>query len=380
MTVHGAKGLEAPIVILADTTRAPKSRTDGLMSEPEAREAFPLLPGKKEDDADTPLKRLRAEAERRARAEHKRLLYVALTRAQDRLIIAGAWAGKGKDGFAADSWYALCKTAMETLYGEPAPDPDEPDGPGITRYGPAPVCLPAAPPSEVTSTTTAPPPPAWLHTPPAATTRATGFLSPSRLTRETGQARPPFAADDSTRYRRGTLIHSLLEILPDRSPDIRPEIARTLLTRAGVSDPAAIAEMTNAALRVLDDPAIASVFAPGSRAEVAVVGRVDDGLGGALRVAGRVDRLAVSPTEILIVDFKTDRPPPASLEALDPAYLVQMAAYRGVLANAWPGRAIVCALLWTEGPRLMILPDDAMTAAFTLSRAQLRTGPDTLSA
>jgi ATP-dependent helicase/nuclease subunit A len=111
-------------------------------------------------------------------------------------------------------------------------------------------------------------------------------------------------------------------------------------------------EMVGAALGVLDDDVFAEVFGPGSRAEVAVAGKV-----GGLTVSGRIDRLAITPDRVLVVDFKTNRPAPDRIEDADPAYLTQMALYVAALRTVWPGRRVEAALVWTDGPRLMPIPD-----------------------
>ncbi|HYZ33444.1 MAG TPA: PD-(D/E)XK nuclease family protein, partial [Crenalkalicoccus sp.] len=117
-------------------------------------------------------------------------------------------------------------------------------------------------------------------------------------------------------------------------------------------DPAAQAELLEEALALIDAPALAEAFAPGSLAEAPIAGRV----GGQL-IAGQVDRLAVRPDRVLVLDFKTNRPPPATPEAVAPLYLRQMAAYRAVLRQAFPGRRVDCALVWTYGAVAMPLPD-----------------------
>jgi ATP-dependent helicase/nuclease subunit A len=121
-------------------------------------------------------------------------------------------------------------------------------------------------------------------------------------------------------------------------------------------------ELLGGVLAVLDDPLFAQVFAPGSRAEVDVAGRVELG-GKAFAVSGRIDRLAVLPERVLIVDYKTNRPPPAELEDVPAAYVGQLALYRLLLARLYPQKRVEAALLWTEVPALMDVPAEAMDAA-----------------
>ena len=134
-----------------------------------------------------------------------------------------------------------------------------------------------------------------------------------------------------------------------------------LATETDLSDRAR-AEILNAAFGVLDHPDFAALFGPGSRAEVAVVGRLP-ALKGAI-INGRVDRLVVTDSEVIIADLKTDRPAPVRVEDVGEAYLVQMAAYALLLADTFPGRTVRAGLLWTDGPAWMELPHAVLMAAF----------------
>jgi ATP-dependent helicase/nuclease subunit A len=163
------------------------------------------------------------------------------------------------------------------------------------------------------------------------------------------------------RFRRGDLIHRLLQLLPDIDPDARAAAAARLLSRErDLTDPQR-AEMAGAALAVLDDPRFAAVFGPGSRAEVAVAG-LAPGVG---PISGRVDRLLVEPARVLVIDFKTNRPAPARIEDADPAYIRQMAVYVAVLQTLFPDRPVEAALVWTDGPRLMPVPENLTAEALS---------------
>ncbi|MCA6301009.1 MAG: PD-(D/E)XK nuclease family protein, partial [Phenylobacterium sp.] len=164
------------------------------------------------------------------------------------------------------------------------------------------------------------------------------------------------------RFRRGELIHRLLQVLPDLPGDVRPDAARRLLRKeAGLSDPQ-VEEMSTAALGVLGHPDFAFLFGPGSRAEAAIIGgsgRLPPGV----RISGRIDRLVVRPDEVLFADFKTNRPAPASIEAADPAYLRQLAMYWAVLSELYPDRPVRAALVWTDGPLLTPAPEALLREA-----------------
>ena len=124
--------------------------------------------------------------------------------------------------------------------------------------------------------------------------------------------------------------------------------------------------MLDSTLGVLDDKRFAAVFGPGGRPEAPIIGTIGDGRMGAATINGRIDRLVITDTEILIVDYKTDRPAPATVEGVGEAYIAQMAAYRAVLSQRWENRPIRCLLVWTDGPLLMEIP--AADLDRTLSR------------
>jgi ATP-dependent helicase/nuclease subunit A len=164
------------------------------------------------------------------------------------------------------------------------------------------------------------------------------------------------------RFRRGDLIHLLLERLPEIAPDARPDAARRLLARERDLSDDQRQEMIEAAHRVLDDPRFAPVFGPGSRAEVALVGSAPD-LPPGVSINGRIDRLVITPERVLVVDYKTNRPAPDRIEDADPAYVAQMAVYVAVLRALYPDRPVEAALVWTDGPKLMAVPEAMMEQA-----------------
>jgi ATP-dependent helicase/nuclease subunit A len=164
------------------------------------------------------------------------------------------------------------------------------------------------------------------------------------------------------RYRRGEIIHRLLQLAPDVAPAERPAAVARLLAREQDLDDAQRAEMAAAALAVLDDDRFAAVFGPGARAEIALAGAASR-LPSGLAVSGRVDRLLVEDHRVLVADFKTNRPAPATVEAADPAYVRQMAVYWALLRDIFPGRIVEAALIWTDGPKLMPIPENLLNLA-----------------
>ena len=353
MTVHGAKGLEAPIVFLPETTLKRTARGPALLHTADG--GFLWAPTKKADcDAS---REAREARERKEEHEAQRLFYVALTRARDRLVLAGRINARDKIENVG-GWYA----AAEAAFGRPemAPNVRALDG-EVRRFGPDPArSAPHAP-----STAGKPASPAWLAERPRPETAAR-VLSPSRLGDEEepdlGPAPSPLAeAQGLGRWRRGDLIHRLLQILPDIAPAERGAGALRLLARERDLTEAQRAEMAAAALGVLNDARFAAVFGPGSRAEVAVAG-LAPGVG---PISGRVDRLLVEPGRVLVVDFKTNRPAPARIEDADPAYVRQMAVYVAVLRTLFPDRPVEAAMVWTDGPRLMPVPENLTVEALS---------------
>ena len=361
MTVHGSKGLQAPMVILADAADDPdggmgtplalsEPRPAGLEQAYHAAPAIPL-PGLRKDEK---LGRI-AEAEARARAEereeHWRLLYVAMTRAEEALFVTGSLSLRETEP-AADSWYARLAEAMT----EAEPENDDVWGCRIARGVPP---QPAPAPQVQTLELALPPSlPPWLTRPVGEEPRPPRPLAPSSLGEDdhADPPHPPGSGGDAA--RRGTLIHRLLERLPAVEPAHRRDQARGWLARnaADLAEPVRT-ELAEAALRVCADPRWADLFAPGALAEVPIAATVGDRV-----IAGTIDRLVVTPERVRLVDFKTTRRPPTTLAEVQPAILRQMAAYAAALEVTFPGRVVEAALLFTQGPVLLELPGDVLAA------------------
>jgi ATP-dependent helicase/nuclease subunit A len=358
MTVHGAKGLEAPVVILPDTTARALDQ-GGPLLETEAG-GFLWAPRKADDCPASAAARERRGLDNEH--ESARLLYVALTRARDRLIVCGVARRPGsRDGgkprFDERSWYDFADRAFETLPSRAFALEGGGEG---RRYGPEPATVARS--GEIEDTTS--PLPSWTAGLAPAEPGRARYASPSTLGEiSAGPAPSPLASVGGLgRFRRGDLIHRLLQRLPDLDVERRPEAARGILARERDLTEAQRAEMADAALAVLADPRFAAVFGPGSRAEVALAGAAPR-LPPGLAISGRVDRLVVEPARVLVVDFKTNRPAPERIEAAEPAYVLQMAIYWAVLGEIYPGRRIEAALVWTDGPSLMPVPGVFMLEA-----------------
>jgi ATP-dependent helicase/nuclease subunit A len=351
MTVHGAKGLEAPIVIMPETTVTRGARGSPLL--PTEDGGFLWAPTAKQDcEASARARAWRAQHEEE---EGQRLFYVALTRARDRLILCGRINARTKEENIG-GWYAAAQAALAHPLIAPHVRTVQRNGMEVRRFGPDPEVAPSTAATRRQERAL----PAWALRP-AAAESLQRFASPSRLGEEApdaGSAPSPLARSGGLgRFRRGDLIHRLLQLLPDLADAERQAAAARLLAREPGLTERQRSEIVAAALAVLTDDRFAAVFGPGSRAEAAIAGRAP-GLGPTGAVAGRVDRLLIEKDRVLVVDFKTNRPSPDRIEDADPAYLKQMAVYGAVLQSIFPERRIEAALVWTDGPKLMAVPEN----------------------
>jgi ATP-dependent helicase/nuclease subunit A len=370
MTVHGAKGLEAPIVILADTMTPPAGpRPPRLLELPDGAMVWA---GRKDDDAPAvAVARQAALAE--AENEYRRLLYVAMTRAADLLIVCGS---DGERQRPAGCWYNLvCEPLQPFLVAEGEGDDK------VFRYRKAGGAVianraPAAPGASKTGRIDIPP---WLRQPAPPQAPRPQPLSPSSaFEEEIGRAFAHAAGSAIERRKalaRGRIVHRLMQSLPDIPPPARKDaIARYLRGAAADFSPAEQMEMARQALAILDDQSFAEVFAAGSRAEVPIVGRIACAGGAPIAVSGQVDRLAVTRDAVLMADYKTDAAAPRELAEVPRPYVAQLALYRAVLGRIYPEKTIRAALVFTAGPSVMEIPDPAMDKAFTeaIGRVTLR--------
>ncbi len=354
MTVHGAKGLEAPVVILPDTATKASPRGAPLLATGDG--GF-LWCARKADDCEASAA-ARQERSDAADRESLRLLYVALTRARDRLIVCGV--APGQPARQADSWWDYVGRAQgHPEVAKRARELTDAEGRTVLRFGDDPA--PAE--GRLAVERSAGSAPDWMSRPAPVEPPAWRYASPSQMSEAAkGPSPSPLAEVGGLgRFRRGDLIHKLLQALPDLEPDRRARSARVLLEREPDLTPGQREEMAAAALAVLEDHRFAAVFGPGSRAEVAVAGGAPQL--GDLRVSGRIDRLVVEPHRVLVADYKTNRPSPDRIEDADPAYITQMAVYAAVLRSAFPGRTVEDALVWTDGPKLMTVPENLMAKA-----------------
>lgn len=352
MTVHGAKGLQAKLVILADACANPDDKReqglDWFIDELGATLPIPR-PVKDELPLVASLERQAAEADKKALSEHWRLLYVALTRAEERLVVTGALGAKATKagGPPERSWYALVARALAALPATTITDAALWDAPIVAlehgklaegKAGKGAATVPAA----IVR-------PAWLDRAAPIEARPLRPLAPSAIGVD-DVANPPGGAAMAAAAERGVLLHGLFERLPAVARERRAEIARRWLGEVADAD-----ELIASALGVID--AYPALFASDSLAEAPVAGIV-----GTQVIAGTVDRLIVRDDGVDLIDFKTGRRVPAGIDAIAPHHVAQMAAYGAVLRQIFPDRPVRAALLYSAGPVLHVLPDELLAA------------------
>ncbi len=349
MTVHGAKGLQAPVVLLPDTD-ARRSRPEAFLLEEEL-----LLRRVSGCERVAAIGRAAGRQKEADEAEERRLLYVAMTRAEDRLYLLGH--GKTPDA-AEGCWYDLLAKGMRRLCPETVQPPliHAAEQTGEVRHEQEPAAAALSP------------LPDWAERPPPDEPEPVRPLTPSRPDLPDPPVLSPLSPGLGRGLTRGRLVHRLLQLLPDLPAERRPAAAARFLSQPALALPTDWQEeIASETLAVLDAPEVAPLFGPDSRAEVPLVGLV-----GTRRISGQVDRLAVTPDSVLLVDYKTNRPSPRHPDAVPPAYLQQLSAYALLLRRLYPDRDLRCYLLWTEQARLMHISDDRLEQANPLTRSAQR--------
>jgi ATP-dependent helicase/nuclease subunit A len=356
MTVHGSKGLQSPVLILADACADPERGRQGMRGStigfhlPEGGPCIPIFRPRK-DELVEPLKSQIEVRDRLDREEHWRLLYVALTRAEERLYIGGALGPADRGVPPATSWYSAVEASLAGLGNEWR---DDPLWTRARRFGDAELELKAGAREAVPP---APLPP-WIRAPAPAETRPPRPLAPSSIT-EDDTADPPPSPALRAAALRGRLLHRLFERLPAVAPGERAERADQWLEQsAGVEDPALRGSIVADACRIIEDPRHSEIFSPEALAEAPIAAVITDGV----VVSGTVDRLLLRDGRILVADFKSGRKVPASIDEIPVPHRRQMAAYVEALKVIFPGRAVEAKLLYTSGPALYTLTDTMLAA------------------
>ncbi|GBQ89656.1 double-strand break repair helicase AddA [Asaia krungthepensis] len=364
MTVHGSKGLQARLVVLPDMTGEVQGERKLLWTRQNGLDLPVWMPGRElpSDLGD----RLKEAEKAAAQAERNRLLYVALTRASDWLVVCG-WEPRKKQSDT--SWYTLCRDGFDRLGAASQPfeggwegetlvieaEPEHQTAIPARHHEPAPTALPGFLGSA----------PDWHVIPAPQEAVLTRPLAPSRPDEARfGEAPPALsplvlaAGHESRRTRainRGTLVHRLLQWLPDRNPEEWDVLAENWLAQPAHGLSAEDRTQLLTQIRaILTHESLAPLFAPGSLAEQPVTGIAQGQV-----VLGQVDRLCVTPSQVMLCDYKTGQKPPRPGQVVPAAYRRQMNAYGAVLSQLYPDHEIVLVLVWTEGPTLSFIPFDS---------------------
>ena len=336
MTVHGAKGLESSIVILPDTTSMPRSNATSALMFVAPTSDGPTLPfwrlsGLAQSQA---IEDWRERDKQTELEEQRRLLYVAMTRARDELYVCGYKIHRESPE---NSWYSLVDEAVQSQDILRAVELD--DGNSCWRYGPDPTwngmasVLPKA----------AQEAPAWLFKNPGTVPQR---LPSTRMRRDVGS---------NAAVARGRAIHKILEDLPGMTPDAGLNFARRVLRKNGLDE--GLAENI---IGLIAHPDHSDFFGPESQAEVSIGSISQNGQ----RITERLDRLVVRDNDILVLDYKTDWNVPDKLEAGHP-HVLQLASYARTLGQAYSGKTVRAAILWTSLPRLDWINDDMLRKAIS---------------
>jgi len=333
MTVHGAKGLQAPVVILPDTVRVKNLNREARWLKHGDLLFYPL--GKKYYDDNCC--KLLDEEKQSALDEYHRLLYVALTRAEECLCICGF---KQKNAPSEESWYEICKKALADIVCEKDSIlvyevKQQAETAGEKENSGAKFDLKV---------------PSWIGEMVKEEKALVKPLVPSHQDEDEGAALSPLAYRHDVRlYSRGKIIHKLLQFLPMVEIQNRQKAAENFLqVQAAEFSLEEREKIVTELMCLLNDEKLAPLFGKNSSAEVALMGVVGDRI-----VSGQVDRLVVSEDKVMIVDYKTNRPAAQTINEVPKAYLKQMIAYKELVSRIYENKKVEAYILWTNTTNIM---------------------------
>ena len=334
MTVHGSKGLQAPIVIIPDTTRLPNTKRGEDILFDDKMAYFPLS----SSQYDSICEQIHEQKTDNAYDEYRRLLYVALTRAEDRLYIAGY---KNKGAADEKSWYALCEQTLKNIGSvscndtisyaceQIMPHKNEDKKENIDKD----VQLEN-----------------WLYQPALKENPLARPYSPSKPEDEDEIIVSSPLKDNSFYYKRGLLIHSLLQYLPnDNSIDKKKEAIDVYLKNSNSGLSLNMLNQTKEeVMALLNNSEFRDIFGKHSRAEVPIIGEIDGRI-----ISAQIDRLVITEDKVIIVDFKTNRPAATDITSVPKAYLKQLNVYKQLMEKIYPLKTVETYILWTNTANLM---------------------------
>ena len=359
MTVHGAKGLQAPMVIMANATFDPANKRNRGFGLPDPLGQnddvkYPVVPIRKLERVKL-LDAYATVADAREMEEHWRLLYVAMTRAEEHLVVAGTLGSRAKGEVPENSWYSVIESGLSALG---CKEQDNlfwlsersyvGQSKGGQRSGVSKKITPGGDKQNGDL-------PEWLYQSAPEEARPPRPLTPSDLGPDNVNDPPPSISMQAA-AERGKILHSLFQRLPDIAKDRRADIAdRWLQKQRGIADPDERSELIDTALAVIENEGWSEIFSPDSLAESPIAAVVGEDV-----ISGTVDRLLITDEMIKVVDFKTGRKVPKAISDVPVAYLRQMAAYVAALEKIFPDRMIKAALLYSHQPKLFPIPEDIL--------------------
>ena len=332
MTVHGSKGLQAPVVFLPDTVSVKASKCEQKVLSDEKYTYYPLNKSSYESNC----LKVKEYNDGKADDEYRRLLYVGLTRAEDQMIICGY---SNKDKIKPDSWFSRCeKMLVEGGFPEEKIYKITEDG-GVAKDSKSQQFL----------STDMPEAEKWLYVNAPGEDSMSKPYTPSNLTKDEDEPDSVSPLQDTGNfYRRGTIIHKLLQFLPQNQGNKAVAIDIFLQKNAYDFSPEQRAKIKSEVLTLLNNPEFADLFGEKAQAEVPIVGEVDGKM-----ISAQLDKLLVLPDKIMIVDFKTNQPPAKDVASTSPNYIRQLDLYAKLLQRIYPNLPIETYILWTNEARLM---------------------------
>jgi ATP-dependent helicase/nuclease subunit A len=373
MTVHGAKGLEAPIVIMPDTTTVPanNSKTRPKLLWPKGDRTVPLwVPRAENENKYFQAEREKIEKERDQ--EYRRLLYVAMTRAEDRLMIFGYQNSKNRRE---DCWYELARKGMEENLGKSLSFEEGENGP-IMRFTAPQTARPkddgvrpvkkrrkSGLPMWAKQQAPDPVPPIKKFTPSMAFYQAKSTANDNKANAPAPDSKPktapsPLDGLQETRDQKiGNIVHQLLEFLPQIPQEQQMDAAKNYVAKPAWDLPQEEQKRIYDQIdRIINDPEFGIMFGPNSRPEVSISGKIIQN-GEEKLLSGNIDRLVVGEKTVWIVDYKNSKYIPKTADKISPQYMLQLAAYREAMKDIYPDKEVKCALLWTRKAMLQPVPD-----------------------
>ncbi len=335
MTIHGSKGLQAPIVILPDTTTVPQCKKEAEILFYQDVFFYPSCGGDYEDVCLS----IKNEQKEKTLEEYRRLMYVALTRAEDKMIFCGYVNSKKSPD---NSWYNLFKNSIKEISTQNVAQK-------TWEYETKQTVSPKNAKNDESSLQ-APATPDWINNQAPIESPLAKPLAPSRPEEDTTPKLSPLLVSENNKlYKKGIIIHKLLQFLPNIDVEKAYDIAQKFI----VSQDANITQqevqrMSREVCDLLENPKFGMVFGKDSKAEVPIMGMIEGKI-----ISGQIDRLVVADKQVIAIDFKTNRPAAKDSESIPNIYRQQMRIYKQLLAKIYPDKEITTLILWTNTANMM---------------------------